>query len=63
MPFLPYARLLRLPNVFTAFADIALGFCVALSLSSTVVDAGFIVRSILLFLASGFLYLGGNGLE
>ncbi len=32
MRFLPYARLLRLPNVFTAFADIALGVSVASSL-------------------------------
>ncbi len=59
MPFLPYARLLRLPNVFTAFADIALGVCAAARFSSASVDAAFILRAILLFLASGCLYLAG----
>jgi 4-hydroxybenzoate polyprenyltransferase len=59
MPFLPYARLLRLPNVFTAFADIALGVCAAISVSSAPVDSSFILRAALLFLASGCLYLSG----
>ena len=59
MPFLPYARLLRLPNVFTAFADIALGLCVALGVSSVVVDGEFALRAALLFLASGCLYCAG----
>ncbi len=59
MPFLPYARLLRLPNVFTAFADIALGICVAISFLSTAVDESFWMRAGLLCFASGSLYLGG----
>ncbi|MCE9531836.1 MAG: UbiA family prenyltransferase [Planctomycetes bacterium] len=59
MPFLPYARLLRLPNVFTAFADIALGVCVAVSLSTTVADANFVLRALLLFAATGCLYCAG----
>src|SRR3984885_2786655 len=59
MSFLPYARLLRLPNVFTAFADIALGVCVAVSLSSTTVDASFLLRAASLVVASGCLYLAG----
>jgi 4-hydroxybenzoate polyprenyltransferase len=59
MPLLPYARLLRLPNVFTAFADIALGLCVVLGLPSTDVDATFLLRAGLLFAASGCLYLAG----
>jgi len=56
MPFIPYARLLRLPNVFTAFADIALGFCVA---SSVAGDLPLAWRAVLLFAASGCLYLAG----
>ncbi len=59
MSFLPYARLLRLPNVFTAFADIALGVCVAVSLGSTTVDFLFVLRAACLFFASGCLYLAG----
>jgi len=50
---LSFARLLRLPNVFTAFADIALAGCAT----------GFIVEEpltiLLLCLASGSLYLAG----
>jgi 4-hydroxybenzoate polyprenyltransferase len=59
MPFLPYARLLRLPNVFTAFADIALGACAAGSFSTAPIDGSFILRAAILFLASGSLYLAG----
>jgi 4-hydroxybenzoate polyprenyltransferase len=59
MPFLPYARLLRLPNVFTAFADIALGVCAAGSFSNVPVNGSFVLRAALLFLASGCLYLAG----
>ena len=55
MRFLPLARLLRLPNVFTAFADIALGVCVTWGLVGTV-D---LTHALLLFLASGCLYLAG----
>lgn len=53
MKLLPYARLLRLPNVFTAFADILLGTLVA---GSWAVCPG---TSLALVLASGCLYLGG----
>ncbi len=59
MPFLPYARLLRLPNVFTAFADIGVGICATLALASPVVDGTFFLRAALLFVASGCLYLAG----
>jgi 4-hydroxybenzoate polyprenyltransferase len=50
---LAYAQLVRLPNVFTAFADIALGACAA----------GYLLDRpgvfVLLLLASGCLYLSG----
>jgi 4-hydroxybenzoate polyprenyltransferase len=59
MPFLPYARLLRLPNVFTAFADIGVGICATIALASPPTDASFFVRAALLFVASGCLYLAG----
>jgi 4-hydroxybenzoate polyprenyltransferase len=55
---LAFAQLLRLPNVFTAFADIALGACVAAAiLPSTPI--GFWLAYLLLALASGCLYLAG----
>src|SRR6516164_10693814 len=53
MRFLPYAQLLRLPNVFTAFADALLG---------TLATAAWVVQpagSALLLLASGCLYCSG----
>ena len=50
---LAYAQLMRLPNVFTAFADILLGACAA----GYVTDRNEIV--LLLALASGCLYCGG----
>src|SRR5262245_20691402 len=53
MRFLPYAQLLRLPNVFTAFADILLGTLAAGTLLTRPVD------SVLLMLASGCLYCAG----
>lgn len=59
MPFLPYARLLRLPNVFTAFADIGVGICATIALASPTIDASFVIRAALLFVASGCLYLAG----
>ena len=59
MPFLPYARLLRLPNVFTAFADIGVGVCATIGLASPAIDGSFLLRTALLFLASGSLYLAG----
>jgi 4-hydroxybenzoate polyprenyltransferase len=59
MPFLPYARLLRLPNVFTAFADIGVGICATLALASPAIDASFVLRAALLVASSGCLYLAG----
>jgi 4-hydroxybenzoate polyprenyltransferase len=59
MPFLPYARLLRLPNVFTAFADIGVGICATIALASPTIDPSFLLRAALLFAASGCLYLAG----
>jgi 4-hydroxybenzoate polyprenyltransferase len=55
---LAFAQLLRLPNVFTAFADIALGACVALAFNPSP-PAAFWGRFALLLLASGALYLSG----
>lgn len=56
---LAFAQLLRLPNVFTAFADIALGACVALAFNPAPVPLAFWGRFALLLLASGSLYLSG----
>ncbi|HEV3144627.1 MAG TPA: UbiA family prenyltransferase [Gemmataceae bacterium] len=53
MRFLPYARLLRLPNVFTAFADILLGTIAAATWRTNPAGAA------LLLLASGCLYCAG----
>jgi 4-hydroxybenzoate polyprenyltransferase len=55
---LAFAQLLRIPNVFTAFADIALATAVA-TVVLPVVGAGFWIAAILLALASGCLYLAG----
>jgi 4-hydroxybenzoate polyprenyltransferase len=55
---LAFAQLLRIPNVFTAFADIALCACVAAALlPSTPVE--FWLAYLLVALASGALYLAG----
>lgn len=51
--FLTFARLMRLPNVFTAFADIALAGC------ATGILTGRPLTFVCLLLASGCLYLGG----
>jgi 4-hydroxybenzoate polyprenyltransferase len=59
MPFLPFARLLRLPNVFTAFADIGLGLCATAALSPASVDDSFGWKAALLLAASGCLYMAG----
>lgn len=59
MRFLPLARLLRLPNVFTALADIALGLCATYALSPGVVDDAFAWKAALLLAASGCLYSAG----
>src|SRR6266851_6106191 len=53
MRLLPYAQLLRIPNVFTAFADILLGTMAA----GTLLEHPF--ASVLLMLSSGCLYCGG----
>src|SRR5437762_3475159 len=53
MRLLPYAQLLRLPNVFTAFADILLGTLAAGTLLSRP------LASALLLPASGCLYCAG----
>lgn len=56
---LPLARLLRLPNVFTAFADIGLGLCATATLSPASLNDGFAWKAALLVLASGMLYSAG----
>lgn len=53
MPLLPYARLLRIPNVFTAFADVLLGTLAAGLLLSQPFSAA------LLLVSSGCLYCAG----
>lgn len=50
MPMLPWAKFVRLPNVFTAFADIAMAGCVVGGSPGVV---------LLLAIASGSLYLAG----
>jgi 4-hydroxybenzoate polyprenyltransferase len=54
---LAYAQLLRIPNVFTAFADIALGAAVAAALLPSQLQLG--LAYVVLALASGSLYLAG----
>ncbi|MDB5312287.1 MAG: prenyltransferase [Gemmataceae bacterium] len=56
---LAYAQLLRLPNVFTAFADIALAACVGVSVGPGRPAGEFAGAVALLALASGCLYLSG----
>jgi 4-hydroxybenzoate polyprenyltransferase len=53
MRILPYAQLLRIPNIFTAFADILLGTLATGMLLSRP------IASLLLLLASGCLYSAG----
>jgi 4-hydroxybenzoate polyprenyltransferase len=55
---LAFAQLLRIPNVFTAFADIALGGCVAAALLPAA-PIEFWLAYVVLALASGCLYLAG----
>ena len=59
MPLLPFARLLRLPNVFTAFADIGLGLCATAALRDGGADDSFAWKTALLLAASGCLYMAG----
>jgi 4-hydroxybenzoate polyprenyltransferase len=55
---LAFAQLLRIPNVFTAFADIALGACAAAAVLPSMPTA-FWLGYVVLALASGCLYLAG----
>jgi 4-hydroxybenzoate polyprenyltransferase len=59
MRLLPLARLLRVPNVFTAFADIGLGLCATVALSPASLDGNFAWKAALLLVASGLLYMAG----
>ncbi len=59
MHVLAIARLLRLPNVFTAFADIGLGLCATAALSPGAIDNTFAWKAVLLLVASGCLYMAG----
>lgn len=59
MQLLAVAQLLRLPNVFTAFADIALGACVGVAVTPNAGTADQLLTVGLLALASGCLYLAG----
>lgn len=56
---LAFAQLLRLPNVFTAFADIALAGCVGASVYDGWQTGGYLGTLALLALASGCLYMAG----
>jgi 4-hydroxybenzoate polyprenyltransferase len=56
---LAFAQLLRLPNVFTAFADIALAASAGLAVAPGWPPAAFWGRVVLIALASGSLYLAG----
>ena len=53
LKLLAYAQLLRIPNVFTAFADIAMAACAA----GYILDEPFVFAALLA--ASGCLYCGG----
>jgi 4-hydroxybenzoate polyprenyltransferase len=55
---LAFAQLMRLPNVFTAFADIALATCAGAAVLPEV-PGSFWASAVLLALASGCLYLAG----
>lgn len=55
---LAFAQLLRIPNVFTAFADVALGACAAAAVLPSV-PVEFWLAYVVLALASGSLYLAG----
>lgn len=56
--FLAFAQLLRLPNVFTAFADIALAACVGIALLPEI-SREYVVAVLVLAVASGCHYLAG----
>jgi 4-hydroxybenzoate polyprenyltransferase len=54
-----YAQLVRLPNVFTAFADIGLGILATWQLLPDALQKGWIWSALCLLAASGCLYCGG----
>jgi 4-hydroxybenzoate polyprenyltransferase len=54
-----YAQLVRLPNVFTAFADICLGLLATRQLNPESFEKAGIWNAFCLLAASGFLYSGG----
>jgi len=54
-----YAQLVRLPNVFTAFADIALGILATWRLTPEALSEGWMPSALCLLAASGCLYCGG----
>lgn len=56
---LALAQLLRLPNVFTAFADIGLAACVGVAFFPGWREPAYWLTVVLLALASGSLYLAG----
>jgi len=56
---LAFAQLLRLPNVFTAFADTALAGCVGAAVYAGWVSPAYLTTLALLALASACLYLAG----
>ncbi len=56
--WLAFAQLLRLPNVFTAWADIALATAAATAVLNEL-PSSFLATAVLLALASGSLYLAG----
>lgn len=56
---LAFAQLLRLPNVFTAFADIAMTACVGVAARPALPPGSYWLSMILIALASGSLYLAG----
>ncbi|VTS05443.1 UbiA family prenyltransferase [Tuwongella immobilis] len=59
MAWLPFARLMRIPNVWTAFADIALGAAMIAALVPTSGIDHFPWRMLGLMFASGLLYCSG----
>jgi 4-hydroxybenzoate polyprenyltransferase len=54
-----YAQLIRLPNVFTAFADIALGILATWQMTPEALGATWVWNALCFFIASGCLYSGG----
>ncbi len=59
MTILPYARLMRIPNVFTAFADIGLGLAITARMTPIRKDILIEPKAYFLLAASGLMYLAG----